>query len=87
MSSKINGETINIYWTPKAFISRHKKRVNWIKEHIDDVIEKYGLKKGKWKVVEALVVDECIISNEFYHQNQTIILYSELTDDLLKRIK
>lgn len=70
-----------------CYISRHKKRVTWIKEHIDDVIAKYHLKQGKWKVFDALVVDECIISNEFYHQNQTILLYSELTEEMFKRIK
>lgn len=70
-----------------CYISKHKKRVNWVKEHIDDVIVNYNLEKGKWKVVEALVVDENIISNDFYHLNQTIILYSDLTDESLKRIK
>ena len=59
----------------------------WIKAHIDDVVAKYNLDQGKWKVVDALIVDESITSNEFYHQNQTILLYSELTEETLKRIK
>jgi len=70
-----------------CYISKHKKRVNWVKEHLDDVITKYSLNSGKWKVLDALVVDESIISNEFYHQNQTILLYSELSEELIKRIK
>lgn len=70
-----------------CYISKHKKRVNWVKEHINDIVEKYKLEQGKWKVFDALVVDESIISNEFYHQNQTIILYSELSDEIFKRIK
>ena len=70
-----------------SYITRHKKRVAWIKEHVSDVIDYYKLDEGKWKVTEALVVDDSIVSNEFYHQNQTIILYSELTEDAVKRIK
>lgn len=70
-----------------SYITRHKKRVAWIKEHLSDVIACYKLDEGKWKVTEALVVDDSIVSNEFYHQNQTIILYSELTEDAVKRIK
>lgn len=70
-----------------CYISKHKKRVDWIKSHIDDVVAKYNLDQGKWKVFDALVVDESITSNEFYHQNQTILLYSELTEETFKRIK
>lgn len=70
-----------------CYISKHKKRVDWIKAHIDDVVAKYNLDQDKWKVFDALVVDESITSNEFYHQNQTILLYSELTEETFKRIK
>ena len=70
-----------------CYISKHKKRVAWIKEHIEDVVSRYKLDQSKWKVFDALVVDESITSNEFYHQNQTILLYSELTEETFKRIK
>ena len=71
----------------RCYISKHKKRVAWIKEHIEDVVSKYNLDQGKWKVFDALIVDESITSNEFYHQNQRILLYSELTEEIFKKIK
>ena len=70
-----------------CYVSKHKRRVAWVKQHVDDVIEKYNLNQGKWKVTDALIVDEAIVSNEFYHENQTIFLYSELTDEAFKKLK
>ncbi len=62
-----------------CYISKHKKRVNWIKDHIDDVLTRYNLPEGAWKVDDVLITNEIIISNEYYHKNQKILLYSDLT--------
>lgn len=62
-----------------SYVSKHKKRVAWIAEHIDDILLQYNLPKGKWKVRETLIVDETIISNDYFHKGQNILLYSEIT--------
>ena len=31
-----------------CYVSKHKKRVAWIAEHIDDILLQYNLPKGKW---------------------------------------
>ena len=61
-----------------CYISKHKRRVEWVKSHINDVIVQYNLPTGKWKVSDALIVNEPIISNSYYHKNQKILLFSEL---------
>ena len=62
-----------------CYISKHKKRVAWIKEHIDDILLQYSLPEGKWKVRDALIVDEPIISNELFQKGQQILLYSDIS--------
>lgn len=69
-----------------CYISKHHKRVKWVENHITDVLEHYNLSGDKWKVCEALVVDESIICNDFYHKNQKIILYSDLTKQAVENI-
>lgn len=61
-----------------CYISKHKRRVEWVKTHIDDVLIQYDLQKGKWKVDDLLIVNEAIISNEYYHKNQKILLYTDI---------
>ena len=69
-----------------CYMSRHHKRVDWVKNHITDVLKNYNLSGDGWKVTEALVVDESIVCNDFYHKDQKIILYSELTKQIVEKI-
>ena len=66
-----------------CYITKHKRRVQWIKEHISDLILHYGLDDGKWEVSDALIVNQPIVCNEFYHRNQRILLYSELSSQII----
>ena len=69
-----------------CYISKHKRRVQWVKEHIDDVVKHYNLSKGKWTVRDILITNEVIISNEIYHKNQKILLYSAINEKQLMKI-
>lgn len=64
-----------------CYLSKHKKRVEWIKSHIDDVMLEFNLKPGKWKVKDVLIVSNEITSNLIYHKNQKIITYAELNNN------
>lgn len=64
-----------------CYVSKHKKRVEWIENHIDDVVIEFNLKPGKWKVNDALIVSNEITSNLIYHKDQKIITYAELSNN------
>ena len=69
-----------------CYITKHKRRVQWIKEHISDLILHYGLDDGKWEVSDALIVNQPIVCNDFYHRNQRILLYSELSSQIINNL-
>lgn len=69
-----------------CYVSKHKRRVAWIKEHISDVISHYNLESGKWSVGEVMIVNEIIVSNEYFHKHQKIILFSDITEKLIKNL-
>lgn len=69
-----------------CYVSKHKRRVAWIKEHISDVISHYGLENGTWSVGEVMIVNEIIVSNEYYHKHQKIVLFSDITEKLIKSL-
>ena len=69
-----------------CYVSKHKRRVAWIKEHIADVISHYGLESGAWSVGEVMIVNEIIVSNEYYHKNQKIVLFPDITEKLIKNL-
>ena len=69
-----------------CFATKHKRRVNWLIAHINDIIEEFNLKPGKWTVKEAYIVDEEIISNTYHKKGKTILLYSSLNEEIIKAI-
>lgn len=62
-----------------CYISKHKRRLLWVQEHINDVLQQYSLVNGNWKVQDLLITSDSITSNEFYHQKQKMLLFSEIT--------
>lgn len=86
---EMHQEYLNVFCDKKdklCYLSKHKRRVEWIKNHIDDVIEFYKLEKGKWKIDDIFITNEIIVSNEFYHKHQKIILYSDITPSVILRL-
>lgn len=62
-----------------CYISKHKRRVKWVEEHISDVIMQYNLPKANWTVRDVLITNDVIVSNEIYHKKQKILLIPKLT--------
>ena len=62
-----------------CYMTKHKRRVTWIKDHLEDVKAHFNLPEGKWSVKTVMFVSEEIVSNLFYHQGEHIIIYSNIT--------
>ncbi len=69
-----------------CFTTKHKRRVEWLQMHIKDIIIEYNLKPGKWKIFEAYIVNEDIISNMYYKIGKTIMRYSMINEESIKAI-
>lgn len=67
-------------------MTKHRRRATWIEEHLDDVKKHFNLPDGKWTVKTVMFVSEDIVSNAFYHQGETIIVYSDISEDILKQV-
>ena len=64
-----------------SFNTKHKRRVEWVENHLEDVIKHFDLKSGKWSVRSAMFVSEEIISNLYFHKNETIIKYADINKE------
>lgn len=69
-----------------CYMTKHKRRVAWIQEHLEDVKKHFCLSDGKWVVKPAMFVSDDIVSNAFYHQGETIIVYSQITEKSVKAV-
>ena len=69
-----------------CFTTKHKRRVDWLQKHMSDTIYEFDLKPGKWKVLEAYIVNEDIISNKYHKRGKNILLYSMLNEESIKAI-
>ena len=67
----------------KSLYKKHKHRVNWIVNHIDDIIEEYKLPKYKWKIKDMFIVDDYVISKSAYDIDVNLYTLSELTEEKL----
>lgn len=71
----------------RCFATKHGRRVDWIKNHIEDVKEYYGLNTTiTWDVIGVFIVSEPLISNEVYHKRLKIISKAELSVDRIRSI-
>lgn len=73
-------------WIDPCYMTKHKRRAKWVKEHIDDVIAHFALQSGDWSVTEVMFTSEAIVSNAFYHQNERIITYTEIDEHKVKNV-
>lgn len=48
----------------KSFYNKHKRRVEWCRNHVSDIIQQYGLEKKKWKIDYCFIVNEPLISDK-----------------------
>lgn len=69
-----------------CYMTKHKRRATWIRNHLEDVKAHFGLSDGKWLVKTVMFVSEDIVSNAFYHQGEQIIVYSQINENNVKAV-
>lgn len=72
--------------TKKSFVTKHQRRCEWVKEHIEDLRIEFGLENAKWRVKSLFLVNEPIISNSFYGKNLKVIIYNNINEKELEKI-
>lgn len=71
----------------KCYVTKHARRVDWVKEHIEDVKVHYELTDVAWKVCGIFIVSESLISTQVYHQKLEVISKAELSVERIRSIK
>ncbi|MFI3227121.1 MAG: hypothetical protein R3Y09_06860 [Clostridia bacterium] len=61
-----------------SFLTKHKRRVQWINDHISDVILDFELEQKKWKVRKQFIVNEMMVSAEFLNKDKDFITLNDL---------
>lgn len=69
-----------------CYATKHERRVNWVREHMEDLKIQYGLKNVAWKVTGLFIVSEPLISTQVYQQNIEVISKAELSVDRIRSI-
>lgn len=70
----------------KSFATKHTRRVEWLKEHIQDVKIQYGLDDREWDIKGIFIVSKPLISNAIYKQNIKCISRAELCAEIIRNI-
>lgn len=69
-----------------CYMTKHKRRAAWVKEHLEAVKTHFNLPEGNWLVKTVMFVSEEVVSNAFYHQDEKIIVYSDITEENVKSV-
>ena len=69
-----------------SYMTKHKRRAQWVADHLDDVIQHFSLPTGKWSVRTVMFVSNEIISNQAYHTHEKVIAYPDICERLIKTI-
>lgn len=71
----------------KCYATKHNRRVNWAREHIEDLKMQYGLDNVAWKISGLFIVSEPLISTQVYRQDIDVISKAELSVEKIRSIR
>lgn len=71
----------------KCYATKHTKRVDWVKNHLNDLKIHYHLPDVEWKVCGIFIVSEQLISTHVYHQKIEVISKAELSIERIRNIR
>ena len=69
-----------------CFATKHRRRVEWIENHLSDIKAVYKLDDREWKVKGIFIVSEPLISSYIYKQTIKCISRAELTADAIREL-
>lgn len=69
-----------------CFATKHKKRTQWVKDHINDVILGYKLEDSDWTVTSLFIVNQPLISQHIYNEQIKCISKAELSIDAIREV-
>ncbi len=69
-----------------CFASKHRRRVEWLIEHMLDVKKMYELDDRKWEIKGIFIVSEPLISSFVYKQTIKCISKAELSIESIRNI-
>lgn len=71
----------------KCFATKHKRRVEWVREHLEDLKLQYRLDNSAvWRVKSLFIVSEPLISNQIYGKDIEVVSKSELSVEKIRSI-
>lgn len=77
--SEIANELAELAKGDKSIVSKHGKRVAWLRKHLESVLDHEGLpNRGKWDVEGAIIVDEELISRFLVSLPMKVVTIAEL---------
>lgn len=71
----------------KSFLTKHKNRARWIRDHVPDVIVEYNLPIGNYKVYYMFVTSEYCPANKVFNMKENIYSAKELSYSTLINLK
>ena len=71
----------------KSYSTKLRRRSEWVKKHIEDVKEQYNLKGEGWRVYNAFIVNEHLVSKNVYGKDDNIIALSDISLKKLTNLK
>lgn len=70
----------------KSFQNKHQRRVDWLREHINDIKTQYRLVDANWRIKGVFIVNEPQVSKDVYKHEIDIISKSELSLERVKQV-
>ncbi len=67
----------------KSFYNKHMRRVDWIKEHIDDIKIEYHLSDRRWEVKYLFIVENALVSKDVFEIDTRITTLMDLNKNIL----
>lgn len=71
----------------KSFATKHKRRVEWVIAHFDDVRAQYSLSRNKWTVHGVFITNEPLMSVNTYRKKLSVLSEAELSVESLRKIQ
>jgi hypothetical protein len=66
-----------------SFVEKHQRRVDWVREHIGEVLDWLHLPRdGDWQVEPLIVVDQELMTPYLYASPIRVIALAELDTEL-----